>query len=540
MTGAPMSEEEITFFKSIAGGREPPTRRPREVWAICGRRSGKDSIASAVAAHAAASFNPKGILRPGEKALVACVAPDRETGRIVRSYVGSYFELIPPLNAMVTRVTQDTVELNNNVEIAVLTNNYRVVRGRPILMAILDEVAFFRDDNFALPDTELYAALTPGLSSIPQAQMIGISTPHMKSGLLWKKHKASFGVNDDDAMVIVAPSHVMNPQLNTRDRDRMLIEDPDKARAEYWAEWRLGLAQFIDPLMVNRATVPGRIALDPVVGINYVAAVDMSGGSSDAAALGIAHAEGDRAILDYAGEWPSPHSPEQVTMEMAAICRRYNVNTVIGDKYAGEWPRERFRFHRINYDVAPWTRSDAYLTLLPALNTPGRIELLDNQRLVAQLCGLVRTTVRGGRDIVDHARGARDDLINAGALALVAAALAPKGHAENWLTYMRMELERAGDTDVDDIRAPGPDFGYGFNAKPEPDKLVTIEVPPIIASGNSAIMIHGRHYVPRYREGRAYLELKHDHARWLLEASEPWRLLNPTAAKELLSEGSAA
>jgi hypothetical protein len=125
MTGAEMSPTEIEFFKSVAGDREPPTRRSREVWAICGRRAGKDSIASVVATHAAASFDPKGVLRPGERALVACIAPDRETARIIKNYINSYFELIPPLRALVQRTTDDIVELKNSVDISVMSSNFR-------------------------------------------------------------------------------------------------------------------------------------------------------------------------------------------------------------------------------------------------------------------------------------------------------------------------------------------------------------------------------------------------------------------------------
>ncbi len=47
---------------------------------------------------------------------------------------------------------------------------------------------------------------------------------------------------------------------------------------------------------------------------------------------------------------------------------------------------------------------------------------LDNARLVAQLCGLERRTMRTtGRDLIDHPPGGMDDLANAcaGAVALV-------------------------------------------------------------------------------------------------------------------------
>jgi hypothetical protein len=75
VTVLPMTPEEIAFFKSVAGGRKPPSRRPREAWLAIGRRGGKDSVILAIATHAAASFNPKGILRPGERVLVAAPRP---------------------------------------------------------------------------------------------------------------------------------------------------------------------------------------------------------------------------------------------------------------------------------------------------------------------------------------------------------------------------------------------------------------------------------------------------------------------------------
>jgi hypothetical protein len=49
----------------------------------------------------------------------------------------------------------------------------------------------------------------------------------------------------------------------------------------------------------------------------------------------------------------------------------------------------------------------------------GRAELLDEPRLASQLCGLERRTARGGRDSIDHAPGAHDDLANSVAGAVV-------------------------------------------------------------------------------------------------------------------------
>jgi hypothetical protein len=469
----PMTAEEISFFKTISGGREPPRRRVREWWCCIGRGGGKDSIMSGDAAISAATFDPS-ILRPGERALVLCVATDKDTARIIRRYIGAFFELIPAFKRMVTRETEDGLELSNRVDVTVMAGNFRSVRGRPLLRAILDECAFYRSDDSSTPDTELYRALLPGMR-LPQSMMVGISSPYKKSGILYKRYCDHFGKESNDVLVIQAESTIMNPTLDTRERDRAMAEDPVSARSEYGAVFRDDLVCFIDPAVVARAVVAGRIELPPVSGIVYTAGVDPSGGSSDSMTLAISHAEGERGILDGVWEWQAPFSPEQVVQEITAICRRYGIRSVIGDRFGGEWPRERFRVHGIEYVIAPMTRSDTYLHLLPALNTPGKIELVDNRRLISQLCGLERRTGHG-KDSVDHARGAHDDVINAAAISLCAAALTPMSAADGWLMFMDRQLTAAGGalprgTDVDGVRLPG---GWNFNNQP----LIGLVVPP--------------------------------------------------------------
>ncbi|MBR0937301.1 hypothetical protein [Bradyrhizobium jicamae] len=470
--GLPMSPADVAFFKSVAGGREPPKRRPREIYVLGGRRAGKDSYTSGVAAHTAASFNPRGILRPGERAVVVCVAVDKDQGRIIWNYCRAFFERIKPFSAMVTRLAEsdNIIELCNQVDVIVMSGaRPAALRGRPILLAVLDECAHFQSGDGATSDSELHAAILPSMATIPQAQLIGISTPHRRDGLLFNQWRRYFGRDTDDVVVIQAASHVLNPSLDTRDRDRQLQEDPARAQAEWFALWRDDLVSFIDPATVDRAVVAGRIELPPSPGIQYTAGVDPSGGSSDSMTLAIAHADGERGILDLVREWKPPFSPDLVCREIAEICRRYGTTTVLGDNYGGEWPKERFRAHGIDYQLAGKSRSDLYLTLLPALNTPGRIELLDHKRLTAQLCGLERRTTRSGKDSVDHPSGGHDDVINAAAIALVGAALAPQGAAWGWLEYMRRECIKAGldpdrlpNTDYDDVRAPAPDWGWRF------------------------------------------------------------------------------
>ena len=65
----------------------------------------------------------------------------------------------------------------------------------------------------------------------------------------------------------------------------------------------------------------------------------------------------------------------------------YRVGKVVGDRYGGEWPRERFRVHGVSYDLAEKPKSDIYRDAFPGLNS-GKFELLDHSRLVAQIAGL--------------------------------------------------------------------------------------------------------------------------------------------------------
>ena len=61
-----MTADELKLFRAVAQ-RDPPKHRVRELWAIVGRRGGKDSVASVVACYAAGFVDYRGILRPGER-----------------------------------------------------------------------------------------------------------------------------------------------------------------------------------------------------------------------------------------------------------------------------------------------------------------------------------------------------------------------------------------------------------------------------------------------------------------------------------------
>lgn len=101
--------------------------------------------------------------------------------------------------------------------------------------------------------------------------------------------------------------------------------------------------------------------------------------------------------------------------EASELLRSYGIHKVVGDRYGGAWPQERFLTHGITYEPSQRTASDLYKELLPLINA-GRVELLDNQRHGSQLAALERKTTNTG-DRISRPPGpvSHDDLANSAA-----------------------------------------------------------------------------------------------------------------------------
>jgi hypothetical protein len=194
--------------------------------------------------------------------------------------------------------------------------------------------------------------------------------------------------------------------------DEATERDPANAAAEYGAQFRSDVEA-----LVSREAVEACVSLDvreraPISSVQYFGFVDPSGGSADSMTLAVGHREEDVVVVDAVRERRPPFSPEDVVAEFSGLLKSYHISMIIGDRYAGEWPRERFREHGVSYEPAEKPKSDLYRDMLPAINSR-KINLLDDARLLAQLVGLERRTARGGRDSIDHAPGAHYDIANA-------------------------------------------------------------------------------------------------------------------------------
>lgn len=423
--GLPMSTAELDTFKALSGRSEAPSSPARELWAVCGRRGGKSIVAALVAVYLSTCRTYR--LAPGERAVFPVIAADRRQSRVIRRYVGGLLSSTPVLSQLIERETKDAIDLTTGISIEIHTASYRTIRGYTCIGAACDEIAFWPVDDAAEPDREILAALRPAMATVPGAVLLCLSNPYARRGELYRAHRDHYGKDGDDVLVIQADTRSLNATVPESIIQRAYADDAASASAEYGAEFRSDVESYITLEVLESVTVPGRRELPPIQGrVQYFGFVDFAGGSgADSATLAIAHAEkmgGHRiAVLDLIREVRPPFSPEQVCAQFSKLLRRYGLGSATADRYAGGFPVEAMRKHGIRLRPSKLSKSEIYTDTLPLLNS-STVELLDHERLRAQLVGLERRTARGGRDSIDHGPSGHDDVANAVAGALVLAA----------------------------------------------------------------------------------------------------------------------
>jgi hypothetical protein len=429
--GLPLTADEHAIFTHHTGRASyaPPPGGWREAVAVVGRQSGKTRIAAALATFEAVTTRPE----PDRTELYALmVAQDhRAAMRTLFRYAVAPFDLVALLRPSVVSQSADRLVLESGVTLAAYPCRPAAVRGLRARVVIVDELAFFRNAEGNPVDQEMLRACRPTLATTG-GKLIILSSPSGASGALWDLHKSHWGKDDAPTLIWQGSAPEMNPTLPADYLARMEQDDPEAYRAEVLGEFRQGLSMLFDPDALE-ACVDRHVRERPrQPSARYKGFVDAAGGSGkDRFTLGIAHAEGEAAVLDLVRAWTPPFDPSRVIAECAEVLRSYGLATVHGDRYAEGFVLEAFRTHGIRYEspTAPdrgsggpgyLDRSQLYLELLPLVNS-GRARLLDLPDVLRELRSLERR--RGAvRDRVDHRSGGHDDRANACAGSLVQAA----------------------------------------------------------------------------------------------------------------------
>lgn len=419
--GLPMSGEQARIFRECTGRTELQTAVAREAFLICGRRSGKSFILALVSTFLACFHNYKQYLAPGERAVVLILAADRKQSRVILRFVSALLKNIPALAKLIEREWAEGFDLRNSVSIEIATSSFRSTRGYTLAAICADELAWWSsDENSANPDTEVLKAVRPAMATIPTSMLLVASSPYARRGALWDAHRLHYGKNNDATLIWQAATRVMNATVPQSFIDAEYEKDPASAAAEFGAMFRTDIEAFIGLEAIEACVSDGIHERTPERGINYSAFIDPAGGSGkDSFAMAIAHKDKTTSmgVLDCVREIKPPFSPEMVAQEFAATLRTYGISKALSDKFAGAFPVEAFKRNGISLEQSAKPKSEIYRDFLPLLNSK-RVDLLDHPRLSTQLSSLERRTARSGRDSIEHAPGAHDDVANvvAGAL----------------------------------------------------------------------------------------------------------------------------
>jgi hypothetical protein len=405
--GLRMTLPERILFRRHTGRTTPPKKQAREGWLVVGRRGGKSFVCALVGVFLACFRDYSAYLSPGERGVLMILASDRRQARVLMRYVTALLEGVPMLARMIQRIGAESIDLTNSITIEIHTASFRSTRGYTVIGAILDEISFWRSEDSANPDHEIVGALLPAMSTIPNALLLGISSPYSRRGILWDKYQEHFGHDNADVLVWQADSRSMNPTLSKAVVDQAFEDDPASAAAEYGAQFRTDVEAFLAGEIIGAATQEGVHERKPQPDTTYRAWTDPSGGRHDSFTLSIAHSENGRLILDVCRARRPPFSPQSVIAEFAALLKSYGLSRVTGDRYGAEFVVSAYQSNGITYDASERSTSDVYLEVLPHFSQ-GVIQLLDNRVLLNELRQLERR-VGATKDSVTHPPRGHDD-----------------------------------------------------------------------------------------------------------------------------------
>ena len=105
-------------------------------------------------------------MQHGERGTIAIIAVDRAQCQTIFRYITRLIEGVHVLKPLIGRQTNDLIELTNRINIEITTASFQTIRGRTLVAALCDEIAFWSSEG-ASPDNAVLSAIRPALGTIP-------------------------------------------------------------------------------------------------------------------------------------------------------------------------------------------------------------------------------------------------------------------------------------------------------------------------------------------------------------------------------------
>jgi hypothetical protein len=259
------------YDKGACNIKEQDGKERRELILVLGRRSGKSSLSAIFASYELYKLLRRGSpqafygLPAGSEIRVLCVANDKEQAGIVYGDMQSHIESVDYFKNSIANTTQTFMKFRTEsdkerfglagkgtISATFKSSIAKGLRGRGVMCAIMDEIAFFIDNGMSSAEG-VYKAIMPALAQFSpkdpnnkhmaigptHGRMIMISSPDAKEGFFYRSFQRAMAndIGSSDTLVIQAPTWEVNPTLDRSYYEKEYHKDPRTFMTEHGAQF---------------------------------------------------------------------------------------------------------------------------------------------------------------------------------------------------------------------------------------------------------------------------------------------------------------
>ncbi len=424
-----------------------PAEARRVLALVAGARGGKSYVFGALRLLHLALTVSLATMAPGEDAIGTIFSGDPRQREQCFKYALGAARSHPGIRAMIQGKARDDDDFSGS-EFTLKRKDGKVIieslppkpgggsgRGRSLVGAVLEECAFFQDENHKVNDVDVFTAVTPRI--LPGGQTILSSTPWAEAGLLYDEFTANHPNPKCAAPHLTSKGHPHRaiaahaPTLLLRDveltRNIVAAEqarDPANATREYGAQFlSLVATQFFDAVSIAESVDESlQLGCAPTDGLCIRAlGADLGFVNDSAAGMPVERTPDFYSLLDILERIPSVErlKPSEVLGDLAEQAITYQITDIVADSYYAASAHETFGDRSLVFVELPGGQLGK-ATVFAAAKLQfdeRRVRLPNVARLLQQLREVKKRPLPGGGYVIEQPRkakgGGHGDLVSA-------------------------------------------------------------------------------------------------------------------------------
>lgn len=400
--GLPLDKKQEAIFRILTKnkGKYIPGQVKDEAVLALGARAGKSLIASICALYEATRGEYEHYVIKGEYVYVVVIATrEKQAIAIIQTNCLRMLKNSPILKNLVLKSTELEITLKNHIKIISGPCNSTAMRGLPIAVLILDEIAFYRIEGPKADET-IFNSLRPRQAQFPGNKFFLISTAGAKQGLFFQFFNEGFKIQD--RLTCQASTSFVNPLIPKAFLEKERIRDISNYSREFLAEFSEKLESFFTFEMIEKPfTLAGDIPYKK--GTRYNLAFDQSGLSGqDRFACAISHLEKEKVLIDCVRSWATKDL-DKILTEVKALAIEYHLKKCFVDKYAVGYVRNAFNKINIEIEIRP-SLAEVYV-VLKSLIMQEKLEMPDRPDLRSGMKNTIAVYNKSNQLSIFHERG---------------------------------------------------------------------------------------------------------------------------------------